>query len=139
MAVYRLKGTAGPVTNQSWSLEGEVVIGSDPQATIHVESEAFASQHAALVVEDNQIRLKLLENSEGLFLNGSAIEEAMLSSGDEIRIGNCRWMLQAPGLRPDKVLTDDAVRQRRGWIPWLVAGGLIGLGALAWWLDYLPF
>lgn len=139
MAVYRLKGTAGPVANQAWPLDGDVVIGSDPQATIQIDSEAIAARHAALAVSPEKISLRLLSKAEGLFLNGVAVEEALLSSGDEIRIGNCRWMLQAPGLRPEKVLTDEAVRQKRGWIPWVVVAGLLGLGALAWWLDYLPF
>lgn len=139
MAVYRLKGTAGLVTNKSWSLEGEVVIGSDPEAPIHVDAESTAPRHAVLMVAEDQISLKLLAKDGELFLNGAEVEEAMLNSGDEIRVGGCRWMLQAPGLRPQKVLTDEAVRQRTNWIPWVIAGGLTGLGALAWWFGYLPF
>ena len=34
-------------------------------------------------------------------------------------------MLQAPGLRPDRVLTEEAVGRRRGWIPWAVVAALL--------------
>jgi hypothetical protein len=139
MTKYRLKGTAGQVTNQTWPLEGKILIGSDPQCAIHVESEATAPQHAEIEVGENRISLRLLGDGGGLFLNGEKIEEASLSSGDEIRIGGCRWLLQAPGLRPERVLTDEAVRRRVNLIPWVIAGGLSALGLLAWWLGYLPF
>ena len=138
-AVYRLKGTAGTVTNQAWPLEGQVVIGSDAGALIQASGDAIAPRHAELTVTDGEIRLALLESGAELFLNGKPVEESLLASGDEIRIGGCRWMLQAPGLRPQKVLTEDAVKQRFNWVPWLVAAGLVGLGALAWWQEYLPF
>ena len=139
MSAYRLKGTAGSVTNQSWPLENITIIGSDPASAIHVDSEALAAQHAELAVEDDQVSLKLLGEGEGLYLNGIAVEKALLASGDEIRIGNCRWMLQAPGLRPQKVLTDEAVRQRNRWVPWLIVGGLLAAGFLAWGAGLLPF
>ena len=46
---------------------------------------------------------------------------------------------QAPGLRPQKVLTEQAVAKRRGWIPWAVAGGLLGAAAAAWHFGLLQF
>lgn len=139
MSVFRLKGTAGPVTNETWKLDKQVIIGSDPESEIHVESEAIASRHAELTVGEDQIELKLIAQGGELFLNGIQVNQALLSSGDEIRIGGCRWMLQAPGLRPQKVLTEDAVRQRIRWLPWVVVATVAGLGLAAWWLGYLPF
>ena len=46
--------------------------------------------------------MKNLANAAETLLNGEVVEQASLASGDEIRIGNCRWVLQAPGLRPQK-------------------------------------
>lgn len=139
MSTYRLKGTAGPVTNRSWPLENRAIIGGDAGATIHLDSETVASSHAELTVGEGQISLKLIAEGGELFVNGAPVKETLLSSGDEIRIGNCRWMLQAPGLRPQKVLTEDAVRKRNRWLPWVIVGGLAAAGATAWWLGYLPF
>ena len=64
---------------------------------------------------------------------------AQLASGDEIRIGNCRWVLQAPGLRPEKVLTAEAVKPQRSYLPWLVVGGLLAAAAASWYLGLLSF
>jgi phosphohistidine phosphatase SixA len=72
-------------------------------------------------------------------LNGEAVEHAILASGDEIRIANCRWVLQAPGLRPEKVLTSEAVRTRRSYVPWLITAGLLAAAGLAWYQGLLPF
>jgi hypothetical protein len=88
---------------------------------------------------DGRISLRLLEDGGELYVNGQAIQAEDLASGDEIRIGNCRWMLQAPGLKPRKVLTDDAVRRRASLWPWLVVGILSALALLAWRLGYFPF
>jgi hypothetical protein len=67
----------------------------------------------------------------------------LLNSGDEIRLGACRWVLQAPGLRPEKVLTEQAVKQRSRLMPWLLVGALLAAAAvaatLAWQRGLLPF
>ena len=62
-----------------------------------------------------------------------------MTSGDEIRIANCRFVLQAPGLRPDKVLTAEATRPRRAYLPWLIVGGLLAAAAAAWYSGLLSF
>ena len=116
-----------------------MLIGSDFECTIRVDNEAIAPRHAQLEVSEDSIKLRRLTDSGTLFVNGKAIEESELSSGDEIRIGGCRWLLQAPGLRPVKVLTEEAVRRRVRLLPWLIAGGLMAMGLLAWKMGFLPF
>ena len=88
---------------------------------------------------DGQLLLLNLDPAAETLLNGEAIERAGLSSGDEIRIANCRWVLQAPGLRPEKVLTREAVKPKRGYVPWLIVGGLLAAAAgPAWYRGLLP-
>jgi hypothetical protein len=139
MSLFRLKGASGPVINRTWELEERAVIGRSPNCAIHIESEAVASRHAELEVANGRVTLRLLERGGELFLNGAAVTESSLASGDEIRIGSCRWLMQAPGLKPEKILTEAAVRRRIRLLPWLIAGGLSALGLLAWWLGFLPF
>ena len=75
-----------------------------------------------------------LDPAAEVALNGRSVEQATLASGDEIRIANCRFVLQAPGLKPQKVLTEAAVRpRRRRLLPWLVAAGLLAAAAAAAW------
>jgi hypothetical protein len=139
MSTYRLKGASGAVINQAFTLGARSVIGSGPEADLRVESDGVAPQHAEIVDEDGALRLRNLEPSAQTLLNGEAIEQALLSSGDEIRIANCRWVLQAPGLRPEKVLTTEAVRARRSHLPWLIVTALLAGAALAWTRGWLPF
>lgn len=139
MSDYRLKGTSGAVINQAWALEGRTVIGSAAGCGVSVESDTLAPEHAEVRVGDGRLVLCLLEDGGELYINGEPVTEAVLASGDEIRIGNCRWLLQAPGLKPERVLTEAAVRRRVRLLPWVIAGGLSALALLAWRLGWLPF
>ena len=89
--------------------------------------------------EEGTLQLRNLDSSAQTLLNGEAIDQALLASGDEIRIANCRWVLQAPGLRPEKVLTTEAVRAKRSHLPWLIVTALLASAALAWSRGWLPF
>jgi hypothetical protein len=139
MSHYRLKGTSGAVINQAWSLEDRAVIGSAEGCAVRVESDTVAPRHAEVRASNGRLVLSRLGDDAELYVNGEAVTEAELASGDEIRIGNCRWLLQAPGLKPEKVLTEAAVRRRVRLLPWVIAGGLSALALLAWRLGWLPF
>lgn len=139
MSPFRLKGTSGQVINRSWPLEGEVAIGSSEDCEIRIDSESVAPRHAELTVEGGQVTLRLLAEGGSLQLNGEAIDQAPLVSGDEIRIGDCRFLLQAPGLKPERVLTEPATRRRVRLLPWIIVGVLSALALLAWRLGFLPF
>ena len=140
MSIYRLKGASGPVINQSHILGERTLIGRADDCDLRVDQEGVAGHHAE-IVEDGQGGLTLIGLSPDAetVLNGEPVERASLGSGDEIRIANCRWVLQAPGLRPEKILTEEAVASRRGWVPWLIAGGLVAAAAAAWYSGLLTF
>lgn len=110
MSVYKLKGTSGSVINQSFPFGDLIVLGSSSDCDIQLDEPGVASRHAEIrLLDDNALQLKDLGSEAGTLLNGEAVTETLLGSGDEIRIGTCRWMLQAPGLRPERVLTADVV------------------------------
>lgn len=139
MSTYRLKGASGAVINQTFTLGARTVIGSGADSDLRIESEDVAPQHAEIIDQDGALQLRNIESSAQVLLNGEPISEAMLSSGDEIRIANCRWVLQAPGLRPEKILTTEAVRAQRSHLPWLIVTALLASAALAWYRGWLPF
>jgi predicted component of type VI protein secretion system len=140
MQKYRLKGASGKVANQSFDLGQSTVIGSGPDCDLVLADEEISVRHAEIRMQDNGcLRLSHLDKTSEIFVNGVAVETASLGSGDEIRIGNYRWVLQAPGLRPEKVLTIEAVRQKRSYLSWLVAVALLATTALAWQRGWLPF
>ena len=139
MGTYRLKGASGAVINQAFALGAKTVIGSAEDCDLRVESDGVEPRHAEITGEQDALLLKNLASHAETLLNGEAVDQASLASGDEIRIANCRWVLQAPGLRPQKVLTGIAVRPRRSYLPWLIVGGLLAAAVLSWQRGWLPF
>ena len=140
MSNYRLKGASGPVINQAFKLGAKTLIGRADDCDLRLDVEGVASRHAEIQEsEDGSLALFNLDPAAETLLNGELIQSASLASGDEIRIANCRWVLQAPGLRPEKVLTAEAVRARRSYVPWLIVGGLLAAAAIAWYRGLLPF
>lgn len=131
---YRIKGTAGPVINQAFKLDHQPLqIGRADDCQVRIEHESVSAHHAEITLEQNgKVMLRDLGSAGGTRLNGLDIAEAELGSGDEIQIGNARLMLQAPGLRPARVLTEEATRPSAPRWPWLL-GLLIIVAAVAAW------
>ena len=149
MSLYKLKGTSGSVINQSFPFGESIVLGSSADCDVQIDESGVAARHAEIRLVDGQsLLLKDLDSGTGTLLNGERVIEALLGSGDEIRIGTCRWMLQAPGLRPERILTADVVKKpTRRWqriLAWsIVAASAAALAVLKWkpdWLaGWLPF
>ena len=146
MSLYKLKGTSGSVINQSFPFGDSIVLGSSADCDVQLDEPGVSSRHAEIcLIDGKSLLLKDLDSKTGTLLNGEPVAESQLGSGDEIRIGTCRWMLQAPGLRPERVLTADVVaRPVRRWPRRLAWTGLLAAAAavavLKWkpeWLEYL--
>lgn len=141
MNIYRLKGASGPVINQSHKLGKRTLIGRADDCDLRVDLDGVEGRHAE-IIEDGQggLTLNSLAPTAETVLNGEPIQSASLGSGDEIRIANCRWVLQAPGLRPEKVLTQGVVATRRNWVPWAIIGGaVLAAATAAWYFDLLAY
>jgi len=140
MTSYRLKGASGKVANQSFELGEKTVIGSSAACELRVEEENVAPRHAEINQGANgELLLQQLDERFETRVNGDPVQRVHLASGDEIRVGSCRWVLQAPGLRPEKVLTAAAVNRKYSSLPWLVVLLLIACAALAWQNGWLRF
>ena len=146
MSIYKLKGTSGSVINQSFPFGESIVLGSSADCDIQLDEAGVAPRHAEICLLDGKsLQLRDLGSESGTLLNGEPVSETLLGSGDEIRIGTCRWMLQAPGLRPERVLTSDVVSKPvRRWPRVLIwtslAGSAAAVAVLKWkpeWLEYL--
>ena len=77
----------------------------------------------------------MLESAGDTWVNGQPTDHQPPQSGDELRLNTVRFVLQAPGLKPARVL--DQVEREPGinWKAGLIAA-LIALGGAAaiWWL-----
>ena len=146
MSIYKLKGTSGSVINQSFPFGDSIVLGSSADCDVQLDEPGVASRHAEIrLIDGNSLLLKDLDSETGTLLNGEPVIETLLGSGDEIRIGTCRWMLQAPGLRPDRVLTAEVIKKPvRRWprvLVWsILSVSAVTVAVLKWkpeWLDFL--
>jgi DNA-binding winged helix-turn-helix (wHTH) protein len=69
-------------------LEGENVLGRDPDAVLWVDHPSVSRRHARILVAGGKGVLEDLESKNGTFLNGKAIvKRTALADGDEVRIG----------------------------------------------------
>lgn len=140
MSLYKLKGTSGSVINQSFPFGESIVLGSSADCDVQLDDPGVSSRHAEIRLLDGQLlQLKDLGSKSGTLLNGEPVTETLLGSGDEIRIGSCRWMLQAPGLRPERILTAEVVgKPPRRWPRVLLWTGLAGTVAAVAVLKFKP-
>ncbi|NNE06137.1 MAG: FHA domain-containing protein [Xanthomonadales bacterium] len=138
MAKYRIKGTSGATANEVYELVDRLLIGRADDCNVRIANDAVSPRHCELLVsEQGDVLLTDLESGSGTRVNGVAVQKASLNSGDEISVANCRFLLQAPGLRPQRVLTEEAVRKTRSHLPWLLPTAVILAVALAWQRGWL--
>jgi len=132
MSLYKLKGTSGSVINQSFPIDESIVLGSSADCDVHLDEAGVSPRHAEITrAGEKSLLLKDLDSATGTLLNGEKVKESELGSGDEIRIGTCRLMLQAPGLRPERVLTEDVVKQTTRRWPRVLAWSIVAASAAA--------
>ena len=130
MSVYKLKGTSGSVINQSFPFGDSIVLGSSADCDVQLDEPGISSRHAEIrLIDGKKLQLKDLGSDTGTLLNGESVVETLLGSGDEIRIGTCRLMLQAPGLRPERVLTADVVSKSSSLWPRVLAWSIVAATA----------
>jgi hypothetical protein len=134
MSGWRIKGTAGPLANQAWPLQGRLNFIRDDDGVVRVSARAEGQLLATLALgEDAAPRLERKADDIALQVNGEDWSDGGPQLGDEIRVGTNRFLLQAPGLRPDRVLVPDHA-PARAWKPVVLLALLVLAAAAAWWL-----
>ena len=69
-------------------LEGENVIGRDPDAALWIDHSSVSRRHATIVIANGKATLEDLNSKNGTFLNGEKIRRRTpLTDGDQVRIG----------------------------------------------------
>ncbi len=140
MNTYRLKGASGKVAGLSHPLGAVTRIGRAGDCELVIDETQAPDLLAEISLQtDGGLRLVKRDAGGEILLNGEPVSDARLSSGDEIRIGTSRWVLQAPGLKPEKVLTEQALKHRSRWLPWLMVVALLAAAALALQRGWLSF
>lgn len=130
---YRLKVASGALTGQTFDLnEEQTSIGGSLSMDIKIED--LEGHHATIKAQMDGLTL-IPESDSIVYLNGDALQGPCgLNSGDEIRLGTHHFVLQAPGLRPQRILHQTTTKPKRKW-GWIIVAGLIMLSATVWWLG----
>lgn len=125
---FRLKAASGPLTGRTFDIGERLVIGSADD--VDVRDPGLAPHHAVLRLQDGGL---VLESDHSVEVNGEPVTVHGLESGDEIRVATLRFVLQAPGLKPVRVLDAPrpSGRTRAGW--WIGAVVLAASAVAAWW------
>jgi hypothetical protein len=128
---FRLKGASGAITGQAFDLGENTSIGAAADAGVRVAG--LRDDHARIVFDGEVLTL---EASGPAWVNGEPASRQALKSGDEIRLGEQRFVLQAPGLRPPSVLRDVQDKPSRSGLWWalgLSATAVVAAAAYWYW------
>jgi diguanylate cyclase (GGDEF)-like protein len=79
---------AGPRLGEIFPVEGEVIIGREPDVTVHLPDDPGVSRrHARVTASDDGVLITDLGSANGVFVNGQQVSEHVLEEGAKIRIG----------------------------------------------------
>jgi len=88
LAGFALVVTAGPLEGAHWALgEGRNEAGRNLEAAILLDDITVSRHHAAFVSEGGRLHVEDLGSTNGTYVNGKRVEQADLTSGDEVIIG----------------------------------------------------
>ncbi len=71
--------------------DNEIAIGRAPNCHVILEDRKSSRKHVVILKQENQWVLKDLGSANGTQVNGTRVEEHILASGDEIRIGDTKF------------------------------------------------
>jgi hypothetical protein len=91
----RLIGAAGIYMGDIFTLGGETVVGRDPGSSIPLDRDTTVSRrHARLTPDSGSYRIVDEGSSNGIYVNGARVSEALLHPGDEVSIGGTRFRFE---------------------------------------------
>src|ERR1700722_12451690 len=77
------------------------VVGRREDCDLRIPLGEVSRKHARLVRDGDTLRLEDLGSSNGTYLNGQRVQEAVLSPGDSVQIGPVVFVLQIDGYPGD--------------------------------------
>ena len=87
----------GPNAGCRFTLDRPVTaVGRHPNSDIFLEDATVSRRHVEFHCDEDGFRVVDIDSLNGTYVNHRQVRSAVLSSGDEIRIGNFRLMFLAP-------------------------------------------
>ncbi|WP_189453773.1 FHA domain-containing protein [Cognatilysobacter bugurensis] len=145
-----LRGVGGLNHGRSFLLDRGCVIGRGRECEVRIDGPTVAERQAVVECESGGIVLRETGSVELCMVNGHAVREAWLRSGDQILIGaHHRFVLESsspgPGRRVERDTSEfvdteepepEPMPARRWRVPWLLIAALMLSAALSLLLLY---
>jgi len=103
---WSIYSSASWLEQNRFLIEKKIIIGRDASCDITLPLEHLSRNHLSLEIRNNQLFLKDLDSSNGTYLNGKKINEAIVNSGDKIKIDVLTFEVHGPAkqLDPNKTI-----------------------------------
>ncbi len=96
----------GDGERRSFSVVREMtVIGRREDCDLRIPVGDVSRKHCRLVIEADTIRVEDLGSSNGTYVNGHRVQEAVLGPGDRIQVGPVQFIIQIDGEPPEDQMT----------------------------------
>jgi hypothetical protein len=106
---------AHPAPSRLWALDNDrLTIGRDPSSDIFVDDTRVSRHHADLIHHRLDWSIVDIGSTNGTYVNGARVREAVLRPGDRIQLGDIQLVLRRPGAGPSD-RQGRAVRYDVGW------------------------
>lgn len=93
-----LRGVSGPYFGKVLAVPGRLVIGRGSECDLVLDEPEMSRKHAMIEVTAAGIYLRDMGSSNGTFVNGVQVRDAVLYSGDQIAFDRNRFLVEAPGM-----------------------------------------
>lgn len=95
--VVLTEGFAG----RAYELKGErITIGRLEDNTIQIAEPSVSSHHCEILIRGQEIRVRDLQSTNGTFIDGEPVTEAVLRPGQVLRLGAVEMRLEGDGSAP---------------------------------------
>jgi pSer/pThr/pTyr-binding forkhead associated (FHA) protein len=96
-AAFRLTVVDGPDKGLVGRVEAaaKVLVGTSEACGIRLSDRSASRRHLSLEVHDASLRVRDLESTNGVFVQGVRVFEAALSGGEQLRVGSSLFLVEA--------------------------------------------
>ncbi len=95
-----LRGVSGAYFGKIIPIRGRLTIGRGSECDLILDEPEMSRKHAMIENSGDGIYLRDLGSSNGTFVNGVQVRDAVLHPDDQIAFDRNRFLLEAPGMAP---------------------------------------
>jgi pSer/pThr/pTyr-binding forkhead associated (FHA) protein len=105
---WALQGISGTMAGRNFPISKAMTVGRK-DCDITIDNTMISSRHAKLDLDDQILSVKDLGSTNGTFVNGRPITEAILEAGDEIKFDKIVFTVKGPGRSSAKTAVHSAL------------------------------